>query len=226
MSTVWQPEGQVRLPGKLCRYFMLKNRKNISIYSLAVLPLDYLDRLGDPFETGCAGKDLSPSCRAVFSHGIRAYQLVTYLKLVRAQYGRGVASNIGNYQHRLLQSDDHVPNSITQAIELVRGALASECVTAETGDGSIDVPIEMNIAIALLLGMPDSPYFAARPEQRAEQVSKMEMDIDWSLSQCLVHGREEIEKVFSPLLACISSGVRMEFVQAWLNKKLPVGKDS
>jgi len=201
---------------------MLDNRINISIYSLAVLPLEYLDRQGDPFGTRCAARGLNPSYREVFSDGIRAYQLVTYLILVRARYGRGVASNIGNYQHRLLQPEGHGPNGITQAIELVRGALKSESVTADTDHGSIDIPIEMNVAIALLLGMTASPHFAARPEQRTEQANSMGMDVDWSLSQCLMHAREEIEKVFSPLLDCINSGVHIEFVQAWLNKKCPV----
>lgn len=200
---------------------MVNNRVNISIYSLAVLPVDYLGRSDDPFESACAGKGLDPSCRHVFSSGIRAYQLVTYLGLVREQYGRGVANQIGHYQQRLLQPDGEGPNDIMTAIHLVRGALESNSVTADTAHGSIDIPIEMNVALALLLGIPSSPYFAAAPEQRAAQASNMGMDIDWSLSQCLVHARAGIEKTFTPLLACIKSGVRVDFVEAWLNEQCP-----
>jgi hypothetical protein len=153
----------------------------------------------------------------VFSAGIRAYQLAAYLQLVRAQYGRAVAGNIGNFQRRLLQTAGNDACGILKAIELVSGALATESVTADTGHGSIDIPIEMNVAIALLLGMPDSPHFAARPDQRATRLKNMGTDVDWSLSQCLIHAREEIEKVFSPLLDCINSGVRIDFVEAWLH---------
>jgi hypothetical protein len=205
---------------------MLNNRINISIYSLAVLPIDYLDRLGDPFETTCAPKDIDPSYRGVFSDGIRAYQLTTYLMLVRAHYGPGVANQIGNYQQRLLQPDRTAPNAITTAIELVHGALGSESVTADTNHGRMDIPIEMNIALALLLGMHSSPHFSTRPDQRTEQASRMGMDIDWSLSQCLTHAREEMEQVFSPLLACIESGVHVDFVQVWLDEKCPVNRIS
>ena len=201
---------------------MLNNRINISIYSLAVLPIDYLDRLGDPLETACVPKDLDPPYRGVYSDGIRAYQLTTYLNLVRTHYGRGVANQIGNYQQRLLQPDGAAPNAITTAIELVQGALGSESVTADTDHGKMDIPIEMNIALALLLGMHSSPHFSTRPDQRTEQASRMGMDIDWSLSHCLTHAREEMERVFSPLLACIESGVSVDFVQAWLNEKCPV----
>ena len=203
---------------------MLNNRINISIYSLAVLPVDYLDRLGDPFEMAAAAKDIDPSYQSVFSTGIRAYQLTIYLKLVRAHYGRGVANQIGNYQQRLLQPDGDAPSDIMTAIELVRGALESKSVTADTGHGSIDIPIEMNVALALLLGMPGSPHYCSGVEQRVAQVNRMARDLDWSLSQCLVRAREEIERVFSPLLSCVDSGVRIDYVQAWLNEKQPICK--
>jgi len=203
---------------------MLNNRINISIYSLAVLPVDYLERRGDPLEAICTASDIDPSCRHVFSSGIRAYQLTSYLGVVREQYGRGVANQIGHYQQRLLQPDGEALNDITIAMQLVRGALESECVTADVGRGSIDIPIEMNVALALLLGMPRSPYFAAGPQQRAAQASSMAMDVDWSLSHCLRQVREEMEQTFSPLLACIKSGVRVEFVDAWLNEQCPSSK--
>jgi hypothetical protein len=52
----------------------------------------------------------------------------------------------------------------------------------------------------------------------------MGKDLDWSLSQCLVKAREEIERIFSPLLACMDSGVRVDYVEAWLNDRQQAGK--
>jgi hypothetical protein len=201
------------------RKLVLNNKINISIYSLAVLPVDYLDRLGNPLETVCTGRYVESECRPVFAAGIRAYQLVTYLQLVREHYGRAVASQIGSYQRRLLQSDE-----VILAMELARGALESERVTADTHSGGVDIPIEMNVALALLLGMPVSPHYCSGVEQRVAQVSRMGRDLDWSLSQCLVRAREEVERVFSPLLSCIDSGVRIDYVQAWLDEKQSVSK--
>jgi hypothetical protein len=204
---------------------MLNRKMNISIYSLALLPVDYLDRLGDPFETACAGKYIEPGCRPVFTTGIRAYQLATYLRLVREHYGRGVANQIGSYQRRLLQSEKDSMDKDAIAVELVRGALESEQVTADAYHGSVDIPIEMNVALALLLGMPGSPYYSSDAQHRIVKVSSMGKDLDWSLSQCLVKAREEIERIFSPLLACIDSGVRADHVEAWLNDRQQAGKD-
>ncbi|MDH3831234.1 MAG: hypothetical protein OEU78_05935 [Gammaproteobacteria bacterium] len=203
---------------------MLNRKINISIYSLALLPVDYLDRLGDPFETACAGKHIEPGCRPVFTSGIRAYQLATYLRLVREHYGRGVANQIGSYQRRLLQPEDDSMDKDAIAVELVRGALESERVTADAYHGSVEIPIEMNIALALLLGMPESPYYTSDAGHRIEKVSSMGKDLDWSLSQCLVKAREEIERIFSPLLACIDSGVPVDHVEAWLSDRQQGGK--
>jgi len=203
----------------------MPNRKiNISIYSLALLPVDYLDRLGDPLETTCVGKYIEPECRPVFSTGIRAYQLATYLRLVREHYGRGVANQIGSYQRRLLQPENDSMDRDVIAVELVRGALESERVTADAHHGSVDIPIEMNVALALLLGMPGSPYYSSGAEHRIVKVSSMGKDLDWSLSQCLVKAREEIERIFSPLLACIDSGVRVDHVEDWLHDRQQAGK--
>ena len=224
MITVLNLDGMHNLCGGQQRNIVLNKNINICIYSLAVLPVDYLDRLGDPLESTCVGKAIEPGCRGTFAAGIRAYQLTTYSQLVREHYGRGVANQICNYQRRLLLSEsDALAGSIT-AIELVRGALESEQVVADMQCGSVDIPIEMNVALALLLGMPGSPYYSCGAEHRIEKVSRMGNDLDWSLSQCLIRAREEIERVFSPLLSCIGSGVHIDHVQDWLNDPQSAGK--
>ena len=205
---------------------MLNKKINISIYSLAVLPVDYLDRLGDPLVTVGTSGAFERGCRPVFAAGIRAYQLATYLQLVRDHYGRGVANQIRSYQQRLMRMEDEPLDENVIALELIRGALESERVTADTGQGSVDIPIEMNIALALLLGMPGSPYYSCGVKQRIEQVKRMSKDLDWSLSQCLINAREEVERVFSPLLSCLYAGEKIDSIQAWLDERQPAGKMS
>lgn len=188
---------------------------NVGIYSLAVLPVDYLERRGDPLRRACSGKVVEPVYRDVFATGIRAYQLVIYLKLVREHYGRGVANQIGNYQRRLFT--EQADNDILHAIDLIQGALGSDAVSVKTGRGEIDIPIEMNLAMALLLGLKRSPNYAAHPDLRSAQIDSMNTEVDWSLSQCLGQACEHMQEVFSPLLASINSGVRIDVVRAGLN---------
>ncbi|MEN8207106.1 MAG: hypothetical protein ABFS24_14010 [Pseudomonadota bacterium] len=198
---------------------MLKSKINVGVYGLAVLPVDYLSRLGCPFEQLCKDQGIDPDYREVFSVSIRSYQLVTYLKLVREHYGRGVANQIRSYQQRLLEKEPGgIP--INHTIRLINAALDSDAVVADTDLGCIDIPIEMNVALSLLLGVTSSPHCVNHPDQCATEIGSMGLDVDWLLSQCLTRARDDMQKVFAPLLACIDSGVRIDYVQSCLNDKL------
>ena len=198
---------------------MLNNKINVSIYSLAVLPIDYLSRLECPFEQLYKDQGIDPDYREVFTAGIRSYQLVTYLKLVREHYGHGVADQINSYQQRLLDKEPG-GKPINHAISLINRALDSEAVAADTDHGRIDIPIEMNVALSLLLGVTSSPHYVSHPDEYAAEIGSMRLDIDWLLAHCLTRVRDDMQKVFVPLLACIDSGVRLDYVQSCLNERL------
>ena len=198
-----------------------KNKVNVGVYGLAVLPIDYLSRLECPFEQLCTDKKIDPDYREVFTAGIKAYQLVTYLKLVREHYGRGVANQISSYQQRLLEKEPG-GKPISHTITLINTALDSDTVAADTDLGRINIPIEMNVALSLLLGVASSPHCVSCPDQHAAEIGNMGLDIDWLLSQCLTRARDEMQKIFAPLLNCIESGVRVDFVQNYLDDTLAV----
>ena len=198
---------------------MLNSKINVGIYGLAVLPIDYLSRLGAPFEQTFSEQGIDPEYHEVFTSGIKAYQLVTYLKLVREHYGRGVANQVGSYQQRLLEQEAGGHN-IIYTIKLIKDALDSDTVAADTDHGRIDIPIEMNVALSLLLGVVSSPHCVSHPDQRSAEIGSMDLDIDWLLSNFLTRARDEMKRVFAPLLASVDSGVRIDFAQAWLNDKL------
>lgn len=200
---------------------MLNSKLNVGIYGLAVLPIDYLSRLGDPIEQTCKEQNVDPAYRDVFTTGIRAYQLVTYLKLVREQYGRGVANQISSYQHRLLEKESG-GDIISNTIRLIKDVLDCDTVAVDTETGSIDIPIEMNVALSLLLGVASSPHCVSHPDQRSAEIGSMDLDVDWLLSHCLTRARDDMKKVFAPLLACVDSGVHIDFAQACLNDRLVV----
>jgi len=199
---------------------VLKTKVNVGISGLAVLPVEYLSRIGDPFEQLCNEQDIDPEYREVFTTGIKAYQLATYQKLLREHYGRSVANQVSAYQQRLL---DNVGGGfpISHAMKIIHGALESETVAADTDCGSVDIPIEMNVALSLLLGIVSSPHYVRSADQRITEIGNMDLGIDWVLSRCLGHARDDVHKVFSPLFACIDSGVRLDYVQAYLNDQLP-----
>ncbi len=189
----------------------------VGVYSLAELPIDYLSRLGCPLDQVCGDQNVDPVYREVFITGIKAYQLVIYRGLVRKHYGRGVAHQVGEYQHRLLEREPG-GRSLRHSVGLIDAALGSETVAADTDHGRVEIPIEMNVALSLLLGADSSPHCVSHPDDRLTEISAMGMDVDWVLSKCLGRAREHMQNVFMPLLGCINSGVRADFVDARLRE--------
>ena len=191
----------------------------VGIYSLAELPIDYLSRLGCPLGQICSDQRVDPVYKDVFATGIKAYQLVIYRKLVREHYGRGVAHQVGQYQQRLLEREPG-GRSLRHSVRLIDAALGSETVAAETDQGRVEIPIEMNVALSLLLGADSSPHCASHPDDRGTEISSMDLDVDWVLANCLSRAREHMQNVFTPLLGCINSGVRVDYVGAYLRDRL------
>lgn len=173
----------------------------IQLYSLAALPVDYLTRQEALLERMRVDERAFTPYREVFITGTRAYQQHTYLELVRWTYGRAVAYQVEGHQHRLLDFTTGRGRCIEQALGLIEGALATRAVSAATHQGEIEIPIEMNVALALLLGLPESPDYVVTAERRAEQIARMQPEIDWRLAHCLSCAREELEAAFLPVFA-------------------------
>ena len=198
---------------------MLKSNINVGIYGLAVLPVDYLSQLDDPFQQLSKDRYIDPVYHEIFTTGIKAYRLVTYRKLLRERYGRGVANQVSKYQQRLLENEDS-GSTINDFIKLIHIALDTGTVAADTDHGSVDIPIEMNVALLLLLDAPSSPHRVSHPNQYATEIKGMDLDIDWLFSECLCHARKDMLRVFEPLLTCIGSGARIDFARSYLKGKL------
>jgi len=172
----------------------------IQLYSLAALPIEYLTRQEALLERMHVDEGALNPYREVFITGTRAYQQHAYLELVRWTYGRAVAQQVAVQQHRLLEFTTGRGCCVEQALGLVEGALDTRAVSAATREGEIEIPIEMNVALALLLGLPQSPDYAATAASRAGQIARMQPEIDWRLAHCLTCAREEMKAIFLPMV--------------------------
>jgi hypothetical protein len=173
----------------------------IQLYSLAALPIEYLTRQEALLGRMHIDEGLLNPYRDVFITGTRAYQQHAYLELVRWTYGRTVAQQVAVHQHRLLEFSTGRGGCAGQALGLIEGALDTRVVSAATREGEVEIPIEMNVALALLLGLPESPDYAATVAQRAERIVRMQPEIDWRLAHCLTCAREEMRNTFLPMVA-------------------------
>ncbi|MGD2056552.1 MAG: hypothetical protein PVJ15_07070 [Gammaproteobacteria bacterium] len=190
----------------------------IQLYTLAALPVDYLTRQEALLERMRVDEGALNPYQGVFITGVRAYQQHAYLELLRWTYGRAVAQQVAVYQHRLLEFTTGRGRCVEQALGLIEGALDTQAVSATTREGEIKIPIEMNVALALLLGLPESPDFAATAARRAENVARMQPEIDWRLAHCLMCAREEIGSTFLPMVARLEGAAGGEAAAGFLNE--------
>jgi hypothetical protein len=184
----------------------------IQLYSLAALPVDYLTRQDALLGRMRVDEGALNPYREVFITAVRAYQQHAYLELVQWNYGRAVAQQVAVHQHRLLEFTTGRGRCVKQALALIEGALDTRSVSAATREGDIEIPIEVNVALALLLGMPGSPDYAATAARRAAQIVCMQPEIDWRLARCLMYAREEMKATFLPMVARLEGAVGGEFL--------------
>jgi hypothetical protein len=172
------------------------------IYHLAALPIGYLTRQDDLLECmRTYGRAFTPY-REVFITATQAYQQYAYLELVRRIYGHALVGQVEVQQHRLFDLVRGTGSRIKQALDLVEKALGTDAVSVPTWLGDVDVPIEMNVALAVLLGLPESPDYVNSAAARVEQIARMPPEVDWRLANSLARARGEMVRTFSPVLTC------------------------
>jgi len=170
-------------------------------YTLAMLPIAHLTNRVDPFDKYCTSNcALEESYRTVVNAGVRAYQLYTYLGLIQQYLGAEIMMLV--HEH-LLDGLDGIGGDdlkIGQTMELIMVALGTTAVSISTDSGEVDVPMEMNVALLLLLDTPHSPDYASASDRRLEHIGRIGMDADWCFAEILTRGREDITDSFLPML--------------------------
>jgi hypothetical protein len=167
-----------------------------------MLPIAHLSHRIDPFDRYCTGNcALEESYRAVINTGVKAYQLHTYLDLVQQHFGRQIRHLVRKRQLGLLDGVGKTDRVIEKTLELIMTALGTKAVTIPTHHGEVDVPLEMNVALLLLLDDPQSPDCVSDPARRSVQIGQIGKDVDWCFAQGLTQGREAIADIFVPMFS-------------------------
>ena len=167
-----------------------------------MLPIAHLNHRIDPFDRYCTGNcALEESYRAVINTGVRAYQLHTYLDLVQQYFGQQIRQLVHKRQLGLLDGVGGTDRVIEKTLELIISALGTTAITIPTHHGEFEVPLEMNVALLLLLDAPQSPDCVSDPARRSVQIGQIGEDVDWCFAQVLTRGREAITDAFVPMFS-------------------------
>jgi hypothetical protein len=170
-------------------------------YHLAMLPIAYLSGRDEPFDRyRNSTMVLDDAYRDVVNAGVWAYQLHTYLGLVRIRFGQEIQRVVLEYQLIILDREAGAGAATRKTLELIDTALATRTMKVPTRQGAIEVPVEMSVALLLLLDICESPHYVADPVMRDVQVGRIEPDADWNFATYLSRAREDVVTTFSPML--------------------------
>jgi len=184
--------------------------------TLVILPLAHLLG-GYEGEGDCPGltADEREAYREVCAAGVLGYRLHTYRGLVAAAWGAATAARI---QQRHLALLAH-RQDLGALLEMIEQSVRIGEVTTATHLGEVTTPVEMNVALALLLGYPGSPHYQVNPGRRTGQGSEIAPEIDRLLCDCLVRARREMFGDFSGLFSSSDDGY-VESVRSIINMQI------
>ena len=177
----------------------MRRFRKIDTHRLAILPLAYLAEQGDLSSQCRKHHGIDEKYRDVITLGICAYQLHTYLALVREHFGFHVETEVRVQQRDMLDQEGGAGQLMEHAFDIIDGALRIGIVKASMAAGEDDIPVEMNVALALLLGMPESPDFAENAALKAVRIADMSPNVDWYFSDCLARSQAQIKRIFTSM---------------------------
>ena len=105
----------------------------------------------------------------------------------------------------MLDPDENDGEAVQRAITLINAALNNAAAVIPNSSGAVAVPVEMKIALALLLNDPASPDYVSGGGGRDARASNLRPVVDSSFASCLAAACAEIVENFSGILAHIDS---------------------
>jgi len=168
----------------------LETRPESHLQHLAILPISFLSEQGDRFAGLYDQSAIGENYRDLFASSVWVYSLHSYLALVRGKLGEEAAEAVWSRQRSMFdESEAGAGQSMESAFMLIDAALTLPRFSLGEREAAINVPPEIRVALALLLGMPESPDFASGMYERSERVRTMQAEVEGRLACCLLHAR-------------------------------------
>jgi len=171
--------------------------------SLAVLPVSFLSEQGERLAGLCSQMDSGAGYRELFASGVWVYSLHVFITMVREKMGGTIADAVWSHQRDMLdEAGAGASDSLESAFMLIDKALATHDLRLDAADYRLP---EARVALALLLGMPESPDYSADNGSPAGGLRALNSKVEECLAHCLLRARVEILSACAELFARESS---------------------
>lgn len=173
----------------------------VDVRRLALLPVRYLLQQDARFDQLCpeAGR-VDEAYRDVFVAGFWAYQLYAYLDLIDCRFGADASWAVR--RQFLVFFDDlaGAGTAVDEILDLIDAVTSGDYCSLPAAIPEIGDNTEMKVALALLLGLPQSPDHESTPERCQRRSNRMTPEVDHHLAICLSRCRQNMQDTFTTLL--------------------------
>lgn len=168
---------------------------------LAWLPLAFMVEQ-DAQQTGCtAVADADAAYHEMMTTGCWVYQLYSYYGMVRRRFGEEVAKQVQELQCEIFEREQPGAGAaIISALQLVEIALHASVVGGKAGSAFVALPAELSVALALLMGLPESPDYYADGKGDDRPVYRV-AGIDERLASLLEKSKHALLEAFNPVFS-------------------------
>lgn len=171
------------------------------VHSLAWLPIVFLSEQEDVFEQYGRDEGIEDAYRDLIRASLWVYLLYTYHGLVRRRFGSATEMRVRDFQRDIFEDEQSGSGeAMIAALELVESALKSGMERDTDWSIQFKMPAELAVALALLLGLPDSPDFRSRKPKPADYAVHRMPGVDWRLARVLARAQKQIIKTFAPII--------------------------
>jgi len=135
----------------------------------------------------------------VVNIAVHCYQAHSYLDLIEAEYGPRMHNIAQQQVDNLFELNNDEYDFYTITTSLINFAIDVGQLEVTDQGKRTKVPLELNIAVTLLIGLPGSPHYATEQQSRNAEIQKIAEDVDLQLAQYLAKGKTQVVAWFSRL---------------------------
>jgi len=192
---------------------------NIDPYELAMLPMIRLSPDAGPSETygDSSSGGLDPAYFDIVNTGLWSYQLYTYLELLQKIFGSNVKTEVSDWLLDMLNANNSAGDRLETVFSVIEHSKQACDVAMSTDSDLSIVPIEMSIALAMLVELPESPDFSVSKGDRQTRIRLVNTEVDRYFAASLKCAYDDVFNVLLPILensgAVIPDGIRVQVSQ-------------
>ncbi|HED17215.1 MAG TPA: hypothetical protein ENI64_10450 [Gammaproteobacteria bacterium] len=183
---------------------------NIDPYELAMLPMIRLSPDAEPSETygDCGLGKLDSAYFDIVNTGLWSYQLYTYLELLQKIFGNNVKTEVSDWLLDMLNANNSAGDRLQTVFTVIEHAKKqARHAVMGTGKDLSSISVEMSMALAMLVELPESPDFSVSKGDRQTRIRLINTEVDQYFAASLKYAHDDVFTILLPILENLGAAI-------------------